>query len=166
MSTQTTDTYPLATQFKTLNVIYFALAIGQLIFFSVAYFLGQTSGSGFELVPELHTYFQYIAPLVLVMSIVGASFLYMSQINRANSLNLSSTLNEKVKAYHSANILCWALLEGGNMVVLVGYLLTQKMLYAYLFMVGYLVFLSNRPSADKFARQFNLTNSEIDGLNS
>ncbi len=166
MNSQGFSVSDIRTQFRVLNILFFALALGQLIFFAVVYYLPQISGSLMPTSPELHKYFQYLVPMFVAMGVVGGSFVHMFYINKSNSAATQTSLAEKVATYRLANIIRWALLEGGAILCVVALLLTQNKLYAYMFVVAYLVFLSNRPSAGKFARHFNLSDSEVSQMNS
>ena len=135
---------------RQLNILYAALALGQLIFFVVASQIGGIS-------PELHEMFRYIVPAVLVGAVLGASFLYM---NRMTSIKSDQSLSKKLDGYRTANILRWACLESGAMFSLVGYFLTGNVWYAYLFAAALLPFIINRPTLDKCMSQLPLTDRE------
>lgn len=115
-----------------IKIIYFALLIGQIIFFAVSYYL-QYSGS---IEPEVIPYFKEIVLLVVLFVVILSYLLPFMMIKK---MNTNSSLSDKLNEFRSSFILRMALLEGSNLLLIVYYLLSGNknalILIAFVFVI-------------------------------
>lgn len=131
------------TSIKILLIVFAALLLGQCIFLGVILLI---HSQGFELVEEGADIFQYIA-IALTLSAIGVStFIYRKMMNQAQA---QPPRPDPIATYRTATIIRFAILEGGNMVNLVFYLLTAKEIFLGLFAVIIAAFFLARPASDK-----------------
>lgn len=143
---------------KTLNILYLALFMGQILFFGVAYFVNTEHLYGSE-----YSYiFEYIVPIVIV-ACVGLSYMFYNlRKKQGQSLN---GLSNKAAHYRVSNIVRYAIVEAGNMLALVSYLMTGASTFLTLFALGMAVFVLYRPSLQRFTNDYLLDASEKNELN-
>jgi hypothetical protein len=74
-------------------------------------------------------------------------------------------LHAKAGHYRVSNILRYAIVEAGNMLALVSYLMTGSSMFITLFVLGMAVFVLYRPSSQRFKNDYLLDGSEQNELN-
>lgn len=142
-----------ATQtFRTLNFIFTAMVMGQVIVFSIFFNLKQNN-------TELHATLQYVAAFAAITAILGAPWLYMRILSSGKVARLP--LETKLQTYVTANIIKLAILEGASLLCLVCLFLTGNLYYAYLFLALFFAFLLHRPKRVKCATDLQLNDEEI-----
>lgn len=136
---------------KTLQIVWFALISGQMVFFAVAYFT------------EIETDLGGL-PLAEIALLFGGVLLALSQVIYKVLLKkafTTNTTNEKLTQYFSANIVKGAMIEAGNITCIFAFLLTRNIWLAP-FILGTVIWLILQvPTKDKFRKELNLTDSEI-----
>lgn len=130
---------------KILLIVFAALLIGQCIFLGVILLV---HAQGFQLVEEGVEIFQYVAVALTLTAIGVSTFLYRNMTNQAQ---VQSPSPDPIATYQTATIIRLAILEGGNMVNLVFYLLTGKEIFLVLFAVIIAAFVLARPASDNVA---------------
>ena len=120
--------------FKTLNLIYFALIMGQTLFALVVFFIKG------EIAIEDLSPFNMIVP-ILSMSTIGLSYFLYNKM-KASGQKLEG-VHAKFNHYRTSNIVRFAMLEGGNLFAIVIVLLTGSTFF-YLFFSLFYYFLFNR----------------------
>ena len=92
--------------FTTLNIIFIALSIGQLIFFGVVFFIASQNIIQRNL--DLDSILLYLSPVYSISMIFLSKFLYNKY-----SQNVDKSLDVKSKAmkYRNASMVNWAMLE-------------------------------------------------------
>jgi uncharacterized membrane protein len=145
--------------FTTLNIIFIALSIGQLIFFGVVFFIASQNSIQRSL--DLDSILLYLSPIYSISMIFLSKFLYNKY-----SQNVDKSLDIKSKAmkYRTASIVNWAMLESANLFSLVSFLITGNYVHLLIFTGVFAGFILNRPSKEKFITDYNVTTDEINNL--
>ena len=140
----TTATTP-DTSIKILLLVFAALLLGQCIFLGVIVLI---HSQGFQLIEEGAEIFQFVAVALTLTAIGVSTFLYKNMMNLTQA---RPPRPDPISTYRTATIIRLAILEGGNMVNLVFYLLTEKEIFLGLFAVIIAAFVLARPASDKIA---------------
>jgi hypothetical protein len=133
------------TSIKILLIVFAMLLLGQCIFLGVIVLI---HSQGFQLIEEGAEIFQYVAVALTLTAIGVSTFLYRNMMNQAHALSPGP---DPIATYRTATIIRLAILEGGNMVNLVFYLLTGKEIFLGLFAAIIAAFFLARPASDKIA---------------
>lgn len=142
--------------FKSTQILYLALLMGQMLFAGVVYFL-LTPDNLNEVTTAPSSIFQNILPFVMVSSIGLAFYLYKIRLQQVPSMQ---DLSEKITHHRTTNIIRWAFIEGANFFALVVAMLEGTPFYLIYFGLGLLVFVFMRPTVNGFAKDYNLTLDE------
>lgn len=147
----------LAEQFKSVQIIFFALLIGQILFLFISVFLVQSGNvkPNYDLFLIL-----FIVDLMIITpAIVTGPMIYRSFIEHTNSKKL---LEEKFILYRQVVIIKLALVEAPTIFSIVSYLLTGSVIFLIL-AVGVLIsFFFHKPTLEKFSEDFNIPLSELE----
>ncbi len=143
--------------FKSLQIIYFALLIGQL---GVAVFL--IFATGLSGTTNSDQIFRFIVPIMLVGGIFGSYLIYNKKREEGAALN---SLEEKVFHYRTSTILRCAIMEGVVLTSLVFFFLEGGASYYLLFAaIGLAVFFTFRPTIAAFTSDYKLSRKEEEEL--
>ena len=138
---------------KSLNVIYLALILGQLSFMAVVIYLISDSVPDSSNMNLLRTFI----PVVSVSTVAISYILYNKRREQGAELD---DLVQKTSHYRTSNIIRWALVEGGNLFIIVSVLLTGSKFFLIFFALGMGVFIVYRPTIKGFVNDYNLSSSE------
>jgi hypothetical protein len=144
---------------KNLYLIYFALIFGQLAFMAVVLFLSSNTEAHANSLKTLKTF----VPVLSVTTVAISYILYNKRREQGAAL---VDLPKKISHYQVSNIIRWAFVELGNILVLVSILLTGAKFFLVFFALGMCVFIVYRPSVKGFVNDYNLSNNEERALNS
>jgi len=133
------------TSIKILLIVFAALLLGQCFFLGVILLI---HAQGFQFIEEGAGIFQYVAVALTLTAIGVSTILYRNMMNQSHAL---SPRPDPIATYRTATIIRLAILEGGNMVNLVFYLLTGKEIFLGLFAAIIAAFFLARPASDKIA---------------
>jgi hypothetical protein len=100
----------------------------------------------------------YLAPSILLLGAAGTAFA-LNQVltRRGQRLNY---LAPKLQQYAIASLVRLAIVEGGNLLILIITLLSGNLNSLLFFALGMLVFLYFRPSRENFIMSFELSAEE------
>jgi len=144
-------------QFKNLNIIYFSLIFGMILFCVVVIIINQSK----EMVPnnKLDLVFTLVIPLFGFLMMFASRIIYNQLISKNSS---NENLLQKISIYRSSKIIAWALIESACLLSLVAAMLTPNYLYfvVFIFLLGYFYFL--RPSKESFVKDLRLSSEESD----
>ncbi|HEX7356439.1 MAG TPA: hypothetical protein VF270_01870 [Ignavibacteriaceae bacterium] len=144
-----------ANYFPSLNLIFFALLIGQLIYFFVGIFLIQSGNiNGFG---GMNTVFMFITPVVVLSSIIASKYIYTKQVTEFDK---SLPLVNKMTSYRTATIIKLALLEGANIFSISIMIITASYFYAALFLIITALFFLNRPTKEKLIMDYEISDDD------
>ncbi|GAB2703413.1 hypothetical protein GCM10027037_31520 [Mucilaginibacter koreensis] len=138
---------------KTITIIHLALLAGQVLFGIVFFFL-RSSGTDPQANLDI---FKYLVPAIAVVMVALSQFIFPKLIAKAIPL---PALQEKMAAYQSALIVCYALLEVPSLFSLVAYFLTGNILYILVAALLVARFVTIRPTAEKAEEDLKLTYEE------
>jgi hypothetical protein len=140
------------TFFLTVDVLFFALLIGQTIYFFLGLFLIQSGN--IEGISGMNTIFMFITPVVVLSSILASKFIYTK---RVTEFDKSLSLEIKLVSYRTANIVKLALLEGANIFNISIMVITTDYFFAAIFIIIIILFFLNRPTKEKFIVEYEIS---------
>lgn len=141
--------------FKQINILWLALLMGQLVFFAVVFFfINSTEGESLDIL-------RTIVPMLLLGALGGVYFISKKRSTDGAALE---TLQEKAEHYRATIVIRSALLEGANLMAIVGMLSDSPQPYLPYFAVGIAAFLYFRPSVDRFIQDYQLKAQEAEAL--
>jgi hypothetical protein len=143
-------------EFLSTRILHGALVVGSLLFFVVVYFgLGIDEEVNAE--PDTFDMFYYLIPIVVLSSILVAKMVDRSKLAAFGG---KGGLKEKLFDYRTRVIIRSALTEGAALFAVVALLLTNNMIYAIYFGIGWLALVYFRPNAAELSNDYNLTTQE------
>ncbi len=145
--------------FKTLKLIFISLLAGQVMIFAFIWWLLSQN----EVAVETGLFFgNGILLLVIFGWVVFAAFyLYKKRASRAEKL---PGLLSKLSHYRISSVFRWAMLELGNLLLILVSYFEQNQKLLMFFAVGLLIFFMTRPTVEAFSRDYNLTEEESNML--
>lgn len=144
-------------QIKTVQIIFFALLTGQLIFLFISVYLVQSGN--IKLNEELFLILLMIDLMIVFPAIVLGPMLYRSFLNKAKS---GLSLPEKFNIYRQGVITKLALVEAPTIFSIVSYLLTGSIVFLIIAIGVLVLFFFHKPTIEKFAEDFNIPLSELE----
>lgn len=147
-------------QLKTFQLLYWALAVSQLVMGVASYVLITTGMMG---APDydLAMTFQKIALMFIPGSMALGYFIFRYLLSR---LDPKLPLEEKVKRYFSFVLVRGALFEAGFLFCCVSALVTNVQLFLWIAPVIFFVFLLLRPTPEAMTSDMQLTPAETNKL--
>jgi MFS family permease len=142
--------------FKALQVIYFALIAGQIIFGLIAFFLNQEAGFYSE-DPQLRSIFIFIVPVFVIGGFMASKIFFKKRVEEAKN---KTSLIEKMSYYRAALILRYAFLEGPTFLSIIVYLLTNN--WYFLVIAGFMIviFFTIMPTSERASNELELNKNE------
>jgi len=147
--------------FLALQIVYFALIAGQIIFTFLTFYLIRSGLFDGEQA-ELRNIFIYIVPAFMVGGLFISHLLFKSFLNTARG---KKNLYEKLTFYRSALIIRFALLEGPSFFAIVVYLLTGDYLFLGMSGLIIIVFFTLKPTAERAVNDMELHSEEAHAIN-
>jgi len=138
--------------FKTLQIVFLALLLGQLAFAIVGNMILDVE-NGIDTGALI-----YLVPAVMIVGSVAGYYIFNSNMAKAEAME--GSLEEKFKAFKTNSIVRWTMIEMGNLLAIVAAIIEGNSLYLIFFGVGLLVFSNTRPNIEEFAKRFNLSLEE------
>lgn len=141
--------------FRQLNVLFFALAAGQLLLTAVFFFLinGQEAVSDKSSV----NVFMIVVSVMLLNAFIVSHFLYKRQLER---LKKYDTLIQKMTGYRSVLIIRLAIVETATIVSLIAFYLTGEQVFLGTAGISFAYFLFLKPVKEKIGRDLELNADE------
>ncbi|NUN99183.1 MAG: hypothetical protein HUU01_01070 [Saprospiraceae bacterium] len=143
--------------FKQLNVLFYALTAGQLLFCAVALFLRSQGAEAFNEASQFDNTLTMVTPFLALGAFTAAWFVHKIRTAQGGQ---QKELGEKMQHYRLTVLLRSAMIEGGNIILLIVYLLSGRPIHLAWFAAGVLLFLYFRPSRDNFVRDYQLSLEE------
>jgi len=147
--------------FKQLSTIFYALAAGQLLFCAVAVFLRYQGTAAFDEASTQNSTLTMVTPFLALAAFTAAWFVHKMRTNQGMN---QKTLSEKTMHYRTTVLLRSAMIEGGNIILLVAYLLSGRPIHLAWFVAGMLLFFYFRPSPANLVRDYQLSFDEAKQL--
>lgn len=149
----------LKLQIKVTFSIYFALLVGQLLFFAVAFWFSGTEE--FTTNKELDEIFQITVPLFGLMMMTLSRVVYNKKIS---GIEGKGNAVAKIGKYRTFKIIQWAMVESATMFSVVALMLTGNHLYSavFIFLIGY--FFLVKPSKENFISEMKIDSADAHEL--
>lgn len=147
--------------FKSLNILHYALAAGQILFGVIAFIFQKTTSIIIN-DPSVLNGLRLAVPLIAIVSVVSGGLLYKKQVSDIrNKYNLSHKLN----AYRSIVITRDVLFQFPSLLAVISFMLTGEMLF--LALTGSLItlFVYVRPAKERVIRDLQLSSEETNLVN-
>jgi hypothetical protein len=137
--------------FRSLQIVFYALIAGQLIFAMIALSLRQTGS--IDIVDGLDDVFLFIVPLFIIGGVTGS---WLFSRNRIKASILKTSLVEKMSDYRAIMIIRYALLEGPTFLAIIVFLMTGNLLFLGMAGIVIIIFLVLRPSPQRAVKDLQL----------
>jgi hypothetical protein len=139
-----------------LTIIFYSLLASQILIAAIVFFL---TGSD-KLMPPMedNVIAEFGLPAIILIEVILARFL---SDRRLEAIKMEDALERKLETYRFAFLLKMAMLEGANLLALVGYLLTQSVLFLAIFLLILVVFTVNRPTGQTITASLGLSGSYV-----
>ena len=144
--------------FKTLQVLHYAMLIGMTMFSAIAVFIIVSRGPLRPHDASLERTLQVVA-LVVAVGAVAAGFMLFN--NKLSGIQAIGDVKERMAAYRGAAIVRWALIEGPVLLSAICFMMTGNYAFLALAIALILVFAAVRPSKAMVVYQLQLTGTEI-----
>lgn len=133
--------------FKQLQLIFFALLAGQVIFAAVVYYAITQSLAQTSEIPM----FTFLIPVVVLSAVAMSYFLNNVLKSQASA---QKTTDEKSIHYRRRVILRSAIMEGGNLMAIIAVLMTGQMYFMLYFLLGIIIFYFFRPTEQEMQQDY------------
>ena len=135
-----------------LNILFYALLAGQLIFLSIV--AGLKLAAEFPNVPGVEQALEYASIILVAGGYLAGNKIFNSRLAQ---LREQSNLQDQLNGYRGLSIIRWALLEGPVLLTIVSYLLTGQSLLLGFAAGAIVLFITLRPGKDRLIRDLSLS---------
>lgn len=146
-----------ARYFRTLSILHIALCAGVGMFAGVVLLLKYVIAAPAS-APELQSVLLPVAAGTALVSIAAAILLYKKRLAAIRNM---ARLSQKLSAYRAAQLLRWALLEGGVMIGLIGLMLTMNIPFMIIVAVPFALMIGSRPARAAGIAEMGLSWEEV-----
>lgn len=143
-------------QFKSIQIIFYAMIAGQLIFLFISVFLVQSGNIRTR--EDLFLILFVIDLMIIVPAIVIGPMFYRSFMNR---VNYGMSVSEKLNLFRQGTIIKLALVEAPTIFSIVGFLLTASVVFLIIAVGVLILFFFHKPTLEKFAEDFKIPLSDL-----
>ncbi|MEX1001750.1 MAG: hypothetical protein WDZ35_06510 [Crocinitomicaceae bacterium] len=144
---------------KIINLLYTMLALGMIAFTAVTFYL--TINDQHFNIPATSDTFLFLVPTVILLAIVVGNFLFQKLIRAVNEAKM---LQQKVTIGFTSNIVRFALIEGAILLGVIALLSTANLFYMVFIVIGFMYFISLKPTDKKIKRDLMLSHDEAQEL--
>lgn len=150
-----------STYLKSLRIVYFALAMGIVLFLLVTLLLNKLNGPFAETNVSLAQRTPFLIVLILL---TGATFMIFKAIipKKLTAIQAMPSLERKLAAWRELCILQGALIEAPAFFALVLFMLLGVYVLLIWPLAGIAIFWLSQPTRDKLIGEAQLSSSEID----
>jgi beta-lactamase regulating signal transducer with metallopeptidase domain len=151
-------------EIKAMLILHTALLIGQVLFTAIITVITFTGKS--QTTSSLNAYPTQLLLLCIGIGIagyLGGNFLFRKKLEQINSD--SKSLSEKFNDYRSACITRWALSEFATLFCIILFFVSGINVLLIVTVALILLFFTTRPSLEKTASDLNVSDSEIEQMN-
>jgi hypothetical protein len=143
-------------QFKSIQIIFYAMIAGQLIFLFISVFLVQSGNISTR--EDLFLILFVIDLMIIVPAIVIGPIFYRSFMNR---VNYGMSVSEKLNLFRQGTIIKLALVEAPTIFSILGFLLTASVVFLIIAVGVLILFFFHKPTLEKFAEDFKIPLSDL-----
>lgn len=147
--------------FRSLQIIYYVLIFGQLLFAFITIFLTYDQEVGLE-EKGVTDIFIYIVPIFVIGGLIGSFLLFK---NRLEASKREPDLIKKMVNYRSALIIRYSFLDGPSLFAIVIYLISYNIFFLALSGFIIIIFLLIKPTKERAINDLMLSPGEINTLN-
>ncbi len=146
--------------FRTLNMFYIAMLIGQIMFLAIILFLkiavGDISSKG------LSFPFSVLVPTLTIVGFVAGNLIYRYKIKRANP---KREITDKMQLYFTGTMIKLAIVEGTSLFSIVVFLITGEIYFLIFTLFLLTTFIVSSPSKQKAIIDLKLNLAETELVN-
>ncbi len=146
--------------FKVLDLLFYALLAGQLIFAFIT--LGLTYTNSWHAIIDTESMYYFMVLIVVAGAYYGGNYIYKSMMEKIKAMK---NLLKKFDQMRTAFIIKFALLEAGSFISLVFYLLTADYMFLIIALSIIFLFFISKMNKEKIINDMNLSNQEKQVLN-
>lgn len=151
-----------SSQFKALSITFLAFLIGQIILTLI--FLFVVYNQGFSPNPSNGNLFIILSAAFGAAGYLGGSVLFRKKVEQING-NMKS-ISDKFNDYRNASINRWAMMEFPILFSLILFFISKYNIIFAISAILLVLFLTLRPSLQKTAADLNVSEIEIEQINS
>ena len=144
--------------FNTLRIIHLAMLMGQVMLVVLSYLLFLKDA---EFALNTDNMIFFIVP-ILVISLISASFMVYKKL--ISKLNIEPDFNLRLNQYRVANLVRWAMIEGGTLASVILSIAYKNLLFMPFAGLLIVVFVLLGTSKAKMAREVEFTQEELNQL--
>ena len=142
--------------FKTLNLLFYALFIGQLFF--VVILLALSYSGTLQAYSDLGNMYYFIVLLIVAGTYYGGNYFYKIKLKEISG---KESLNDKLKLLQITLILKWSFLEGASMLSLVFFLITSDYMFLIIALAIIFLFYLQKVNKKQIISDLQLNDEEI-----
>ena len=144
-----------------LNIVFYALISGVLIFFLITHLNFQSNENIPSLDTELALIFNYLVPFICIIQGGLSIFIFDIQMKK---MPKQQNLQDKIQHYFRSKVMQWALLEGAAIFCVISYFLTGFPMYALWCILMIMLLAFHKSSLSNFTKYATLTHQEQKAL--
>jgi hypothetical protein len=148
-----------AQYFKSLNLLHYILAAGQLLFAILTFMLQKKTWVTTDAALNA---FRYAVSLIAILGISASAIQYKRQVN---GIRIKKNLSDKLNAYRSVIITRGAFLEFPSLFSVIAFLITGEILFLVLAGSLTALFVFLRPTKARVIKDLQLSLNEIKLIN-
>jgi len=150
----------LGAYLKALNILFYAIFTGQLLFAFIIYVLLKINAA--RAMPQNEQrVFEYVVPVVLFLCMAASWTLFKKRIELIKQeTNLSAQLN----AYRALYILRFALAEAPVLFALIILFVSGAQIIWLFVLIGIVSFITLRPTKERITKELELSSNDMDEL--
>ena len=146
--------------FKVLDLLFYALLAGQLLFAFIT--LGLTYTASWQATVDSQSMYYFMVLIVVAGAYYGGNYIYKGMMDKIKAMK---NLLKKFDQMRRAFIIKFALLEAGSFISLVFYILTTDYMFLIIAFIIIFLFFISKMNKEKIINDMNLSSEEKQVLN-
>ena len=146
--------------YKSLQIIFFALLCGQLLFLLVAFFLIKQNIFRSSR-HDLENIFLSVLVILALLCMVSGNKIFKARLQKLSDIN---PIAARFSEYRAASLVRWALLEGPCLFAIICFILTANYLFILIAIFILFFFGSTAPAKNKVANDMGISTDELDSI--
>ena len=146
--------------YKSLQIIFFALLCGQVLFLLIVFFLINQN----VLNAARHELDNIFLPLLVILTLicmVSGNKIFKGRLQKLATVN---PISARFSEYRAASLIRWALLEGPCIFAIICFMLTFNYLFMLIAILILFFFGSTAPSKNKVAADMGISVDDLDSI--
>ncbi len=141
--------------FKILDLLFYALLAGQLLFAFITF--GLTYTASWQAPVDSQSMYYFMVLIVVAGAYYGGNYIYKGMMDKIKAME---SLIKKFDQMRIAFIIKFALLEAGSFISLVFYLLTADYMFIIIALMVIFLFFTSKLNKEKIMADMDLSNDE------